>query len=122
LRAKINEGKLKLLISYISLFLYLLRLSDFKNTGNTTDWLCCSGNGTNYSCVTTGVAVVASTEYVLKSDWTSAATLVCSVNGTSVSKSTHISTNATQLGAYVGLTTLTASRAFAIASYSLETN
>lgn len=96
---------------------------DTGGTGNVTDWLCCSGNGTNYSCTTTGVAVAASTEYTVVVDWTTEGTLTCSVNGTSVSKTTHLSTAAINLGVYNALTTLTAaSRNHQIAKHSLEQN
>lgn len=96
---------------------------DTAATGNTTDWLCCSGDGTNSSCVTTGVAVVASTEYTLTADWTTAGSLVCTVNGTSVTKSTNLSTNAVNLGIYNTLTSLSAAaKNHFIAKQALEQN
>lgn len=96
---------------------------DTAGTGNTTDWLCCSGDGTNSSCTTTGIAVAASTEYTLTADWTTAGELVCTVNGTSVTKTTNLSTNAVNLGVYNTLTSLTAAaKNHFIAKHALEQN
>jgi hypothetical protein len=96
---------------------------DTNGTGNTTDWLCCSGDGTNHSCITTGVAVVAGTEYTITTDWTTGGSLVCTVNGTSVSKGTNLSTAAINLGPYIGITTNSAAiRNFAVSKYGLEQN
>lgn len=96
---------------------------DTAATGNTTDWLCCSGDGTNSSCATTGAAVAASTEYTLTVDWTTAGSLVCTVNGTSVTKSTNLSTNAVNFGPYNTLTSLTAAaKNHFIAKHALEQN
>lgn len=96
---------------------------DTSGVGNVTDWLCCSGDGTNYSCASTGVAVSASTEYTLSVDWTTAGNLICTVNGSSVSKSTNLSTAAVNLGVYNALTSLTATaRNHQIAKHALEQN
>ena len=96
---------------------------DTGGTGNTTDWLCCSGDGTNYGCSTTGVAVAASTEYTITLDWTTVGSLVCTVNGTRVTKTTNLSTAAVGLGFYNALTNLTAAaRNHQIAKYMLEQN
>lgn len=92
----------------------------YQSSGN---WQCCSGNGSNYSCDNTGVAVDANMEYQIILDWTTEGTLVCSINGTSVSKTTNLSTNAVGLGTYNALTTLTAaSRNHFIAKFALEQN
>lgn len=53
------------------------------------NWQCCSADGTTGSCEDTGVPGTASTEYELVADW-SGDTLTCTVNGTSVSKSTNL--------------------------------
>ncbi|MCC6954198.1 MAG: hypothetical protein IT290_08775, partial [Deltaproteobacteria bacterium] len=96
---------------------------DTNGTGNTTDWLCCSGDGANYGCTTTGVAVATNTDYTIIVDWTTGGNLVCTVNGTSVSKGTNLSTNAVNLGTQISITTLSAAvRTFNIAKYSIEQN
>lgn len=92
----------------------------YQSSGN---WQCCSGNGSAYSCDNTGVSVDANTEYQIILDWTTEGTLVCSINGTSVSKTTNLSTNAVGLGTYNALTTLTAAaRKHFIAKFALEQN
>ena len=102
---------------------YISVAYDTNGTGNTTQWLCCSGDGTNHSCVTTGVTVAVSTEYTITADWTTGGSLVCTVNGTSVSKGTNLSVAAINLGPYIGITTNSAAiRNFAVAKYGLEEN
>ncbi len=81
---------------------------DTAGNGNTTDWLCCTGDGTDYSCITTGVAVAVSTEYTISVDYSSGSAVVCTVNGTSVSKSTNLPGAAANLGVYNAITTLSA--------------
>ena len=81
---------------------------DTNGNGNTTDWLCCSGDGTDYSCVTTGVTVAVSTEYTISVDYSAGSPLVCTVNGTSVSKATNLPGAAANLGVYNAVTTLSA--------------
>ncbi len=97
---------------------------DTTGVGDNTNFVCCSGNGVNYSCTTTGVAVAASTVYTLTVDWSTAGTLVCSVNGTSVSRSTLLPALTTNLAIYNASTRLTAAGAlnYLIARYSLEQN
>lgn len=96
---------------------------DTGGTGNITDWLCCSGDGSNYSCITTGVTVAGATDYTMEVDWSSSGTLTCSVNGTSVSKATNLSTAATDIGPFSSMTTLASSAIdHYIARQSLEQN
>lgn len=93
------------------------------DTGVSSNWLCCSGDGTNYSCSDTGIAVAPSTDYILLVDWSSASQLLCSVNGTSIVKTTNLSASAINIGPYSAATTLTAaSRNHFIAKIALEQN
>ncbi len=55
-----------------------------------TNWQLCSANGTTASCVDTGVVAAADTEYYIDLDYSVAGTLTGTVNGTSVSKTTHL--------------------------------
>jgi hypothetical protein len=71
-------------------------IHDSRSTLSTTNWLCCSGNGTTQSCTDTGVALSGGTDYSLVVTLTSS-TLTCTVNGTSVSKSTHLPTGTADL-------------------------
>jgi hypothetical protein len=59
-------------------------------SGSPTQWWCCSGDGVNASCISTGVNASAGTDYELLVDASTAGTLSCSVNGTTVSKSTNL--------------------------------
>ena len=96
---------------------------DTGGTGNVTDWLCCSGDGANYSCTTTGVAVAIDTDYVMSVDWSTVGTLRCTVNSTSVNKTTNLATGATNMGPYNNITTLAAVIAnHNIAKQALEQN
>ena len=96
---------------------------DTGGTGNITDWLCCTGDGTNFSCTTTGVAVAASTEYVITVDWTSASSVVCRVNNTSITKNTNVSIGAVNIGPYVStITRVAAAQNVFISGLVLEQN
>ena len=88
------------------------------DTGISAAWRCCSGDGTNYSCIDVpGTSVVASTEYTLTVDYTVAGTLTCRVQAgsgsvLSVNKSTNLlASTATGLGVHNGTTTLVAAAA-----------
>jgi hypothetical protein len=94
----------------------------------SSHWLCCSGDGTNHTCVDTGVTVSASTEYALTVDWSVSGTLTCRVMPqggtiTTTTKTDKLSTAAVNLGPYEALTTLTASaRNQQIAFFAVEQN
>lgn len=93
------------------------------DTAVNANWMCCSGDGTNYSCSSTGVAVATSTEYELTLNWRAAGTLTCTVNGTSVSKTTNLSSNATNFGIQNSITTLSgAARSILLSYFELEQN
>lgn len=68
---------------------------DFAACGYDTavdpNWQCCSGDGTNYGCIDSGIPVVVSTQYSVYVDWTNPATLSFTINGTTVSKSSNVS-------------------------------
>jgi hypothetical protein len=93
-------------------------------------WRCCSGDGSNYSCVDIpGTTVVASTEYTLIVDWSVAGTLTCRVQaGTgavlSVNKATNLSASTTaDLGIVNGTTALEAvTKNHNIARHKLDQN
>ncbi len=93
----------------------------------SSDWLCCSGDGTNHSCSDTGVSVSA-TEYALTVDWSASGTLTCRVmpqggSITTTNKTSNLSTSAVNLGPYDALTTLTGSaRNHQIAFFAVEQN
>lgn len=94
----------------------------YQSSGN---WYCCSGNGASYSCDDTGVAVLASTQYTITLDWTSATQLACTINGADTPKTTTLSTNTVGLGSYnalTSLTVLTGGRRHFIAKIALEQN
>lgn len=96
---------------------------DTAGVGNLTDWLCCSGDGANYGCATTGVAVTTSTEYTMELDWSTLGSLICKVNGTSVTRTTTLGTAVVNMGPNNTLTTITASSALHyISKQSLEQN
>jgi hypothetical protein len=63
----------------------------------STKWLCCSSDGTSWSCSDTGVTVATSTDYTLIADLSQPGTLTCTVNGTSVAKSNNLPAAATDL-------------------------
>lgn len=93
------------------------------DTAIDNDWFCCSGDGTNYSCSSTGVRVDPSTEYTLVVDWTVSGSLVCQVNGTRTTKTTNLSSASVNIGPYNALTTLSAAtRNHQIAKHALEQN
>lgn len=96
---------------------------DTSGVGNTTDWLCCSGDSANYSCTTTGISVSPDTEYTMIIDWSTLGSLTCTVNGSSVVKTTNLSTATVNIGPYSSIRTLTAAVAnHFIAKQSLEQN
>jgi len=101
---------------------------DFAAIGFDTavdpNWMLCTGDGTNYSCSDTGVAVAVSTEYSIVVDWrTSATTVTGWVNGTSVAKTSNVSTDSVALGFIILTTTLDAtSRNSQISGFMLEQN
>jgi hypothetical protein len=79
-------------------------------------WHCCSGDGTNYTCINgPSATVAANTEYTVVVDWTVSGTLTCSViqAGTlfTVTKNTNLSTANTNLGIEVATTNLAGSSA-----------
>jgi hypothetical protein len=99
------------------------------DTGVSTVWRCCSGDGTNYSCSDiTGTSLVASTEYTLTVDYSVAGTLTCSVQaGTgsviSVAKTTNLPTAAVDLGPQITVAPLDgANKNLFIARAVLEQN
>jgi len=75
------------------------------DTAVNANWLCCSGDGTTHGCTSTGVAVAVSTEYALTVDHGTAGTLSCTVNGTTVTKSTNLPTGTNNIGIVNGITT-----------------
>jgi hypothetical protein len=87
-------------------------LADFIGLGFDSsiggNWRVCSGDGANYTCVDTGVAILQSFEYTLTLDWSVAGTLTWKINGTSGTKTTNLSTNAVNLGIHNAITTLSA--------------
>lgn len=95
---------------------------DTSGVGDNTNWVCCSGSGANYSCTSTGVPVAASTSYSISVDWSSAATLRCTVNGTSVTRSTLLPATTTNLAIYNAATRLVTATALnhKISKYALE--
>lgn len=79
-------------------------VSTSYETSVNANWLCCSGAGSNHSCIDTGVAVTADTEYTVTTDWSVNGTLTCTVNGTSTNKTTDLdSTSTTGMGILVAL-------------------
>jgi hypothetical protein len=96
----------------------------YSTSAGDTQWQCASGDGTTGSVVTTGVTVAASTAYKITVDWSVNGTLTCTVNGTSVNKTTNLDTTQTAaLGFHSALTTLTAAaRVHRTAFIHLETN
>lgn len=77
------------------------------------NWLCCSGDGSTFSCSDTGVTVAASTEYEITVDLSSISSLRCSVRPLAGSTSTVTKTNnlpvaSTSLSIHNALTTLNA--------------
>ena len=96
----------------------------YSTAAGDTQWQCGSGDGTTGSVITTGVTVAASTAYKITVDWSVNGTLTCTVNGTSVAKTTNLdATQTAALGFHVALTTLTAAaRTMITAFIHLETN
>jgi hypothetical protein len=84
-------------------------------TSVASNWRCCSGDGTSYSCNDIpNTPVATSTEYTIIVDYSVAGTRTCSVQaGTgatqSLSTSNNLSTSTTtDLGIFTGTTTLAA--------------
>lgn len=96
----------------------------YSTSAADTQWQCASGDGTTGSVVSTGVTVAASTAYKITVDWSVNGTLTCTVNGTSVNKTTNLDTTQTaNLAMRSSLTTLTAlARTMRNAFILLETN
>ncbi|MFA5773004.1 MAG: hypothetical protein WC974_09765 [Thermoplasmata archaeon] len=96
----------------------------YSTSAGDTQWQCGSGDGTTGSVITTGVTVAASTAYLITVDWSVNGTLTCTVNGTSVNKTTNLdATQTANLGLHAALTTLTAAtRIHQTAFVHLETN
>jgi hypothetical protein len=93
------------------------------DTAVSANWHCCAGDGTNYSCSDVGTSVAANTDYTVSLDWKTAGTLICNVNGTSVSKTTNLSTAAVNLAIQNQVTTNSAAIVFMnLAHYELEQN
>jgi hypothetical protein len=73
-------------------------------TGLSTTWRCCSGNGTNLTCADMpGTSLAAGTEYKLTVDYSVAGTLTCTVEAgagspISVAKTSNLPTAAVDLG------------------------
>jgi hypothetical protein len=67
-----------------------------------TQWLCCSGDGTNHSCTSMGVTVQPNTEYQGTVDWSQAGKVSCTLqagNKTYITtKTTNVSTQNIALG------------------------
>lgn len=67
-----------------------------------TQWMCCSGDGTNHSCQSMGVPVQTNTEYMGIVDWSQAGRVTCSLQvGTKTyrtTKTTNISVANVSLG------------------------
>lgn len=93
------------------------------DTSISANWRVCSGDGTNYSCADTGVSVAVSTEYTLTVDWSVEGTLTWGINAASGTKTTNLSTAATNMGLFNSITTLSATaRNHQIAKMVLEQN
>jgi len=71
-----------------------------KDVTVSPNWMCCSGDGTNHSCLDMGLAVTLGL-HMLDVDWSTLGTLTCSItdNGvtTTINKSTNLSTTSTAL-------------------------
>jgi hypothetical protein len=93
------------------------------DTSISDNWLCCSGDGTNHGCTSTGVAVAGSTVYTLVIDWSVAGTLTCTVSGTPTTKTSNLSTGDIALGIVSHLTTLDdTARNFQLATIAMDWN
>jgi len=72
-----------------------------------TQWLCCSGDGTNHSCQSMGVPVQTSTEYMGQVDWSQPGRVTCSLQVRDktyrLTKTTNISVANVSLGENVVL-------------------
>jgi hypothetical protein len=72
-----------------------------------TQWLCCSGDGTNHSCQSMGVPVQTSTEYMGQVDWSQPGRVTCSLQVRDktyrLTKTTNISVNNVSMGENVVL-------------------
>ncbi len=72
-----------------------------------TQWLCCSGDGTNHSCTSMGVTVQANTEYIGYVDWSIAGKVSCTLQAGSktyvTTKTSNVSTASVALGIAVTL-------------------
>ena len=100
---------------------------DFAAVGFTTSvnssWLCCSGNGTSYSCDAMGVTVLPLIEHTVKVEYTGPGAIRCEVDGVAQVKTTHVSVAAVGHGVQCSLTTLSAaSRVHQAARIVLEQN
>lgn len=96
----------------------------YSTSAGDTQWQCASSDGTTGSVLSTGVTVTANTAYTITVDWSVDGTLTCTVNGTSVNKTSNLdATQTAQLGFHSALTTLTAAaRVHRTAFIHLETN
>ena len=82
----------------------------WEDTINSGKWMCCSGDGTNHTCMDMGMpAVSAGTEYLIDVDWSQTGKLYCRItanNKTYVTlKTSNLSTQAVGLGINITNTT-----------------
>lgn len=75
----------------------------------SSDWLCCSGDGTNHDCDSMGLAVATSTEYSFAVDYSESGVLRCTVNTTDTTRSANLSTAALNTGPLYSVSTTTGS-------------
>lgn len=96
----------------------------YSSVAGDVNWQCASGDGTTGSVVDTGVAVNASSTYLITVDWSVNGTLTCTINGVATTKTTELDTTQTaNLGIQNSLTTLTAlARSHRIAYVRLKYN
>lgn len=93
------------------------------DTAVTANFMCCSGDGTNYSCKDMGVAPAIDTEYTVTINWATAGTIDCKINSTTVTKTTNLSTGAVNIGPNQTVTTLSGAIVnMRLGAFSVERN
>lgn len=98
----------------------------FSTNAGDTNWMICSADGTTSSCSSTGLAVVASREYLLCLDATSSSAIYAQVSGEGsgpvfATKSTNLpQVNSNLLMAHSVETLAASARGFGLSSWSAE--
>jgi hypothetical protein len=71
-----------------------LKYISLGQRSNVQNVYCCSADGSNQSCVDMGFTIVDGTDYKMVMDYSNPNLLRCTVNGTTVTKSTNLPTGA----------------------------